>query len=84
MKTKIIDGVDFIEYQECDLRFTGWEHECIIIDRTENHYFIPKNRYDELVKAEEPKKITITRERLPHEGATGFAGVSGTVGVKSL
>lgn len=45
-----INGKTFIDYSESDLRFTGWEDECIIIDRTENHYLIPIERYAELKK----------------------------------
>lgn len=41
--------IKYIDYNEADLRFTGWEHECIIIDRTENHYLVPENRYKELM-----------------------------------
>jgi len=43
--------ITYIDYNESDLRFTGWEHECIIIDRTENHYLVPENRYYELMKS---------------------------------
>jgi hypothetical protein len=50
MNKKIINGKTFVEYFEADLRFSGWEHECIIIDRTENHYWVPLNRYKELMK----------------------------------
>lgn len=64
----------FVEYQEADLRFTGWEHECIIIDRTENHYFIPQNRYDELMTPNKP----IERDKTGW-GISGCSGIGGTI-----
>ena len=76
-----IDGKKFVDYNEADLRFTGWEHECIIINRFENHYLIPLNRYEELKKPrqihEEPKVVN------EKEGASGFVGCSGVVGYKN-
>ena len=73
-----INGIDYVDYQEADLRFIGWEHECIIIDRTKNHYLIPKTRLAELRKAQmkakrkraNPKKENIKKN-------CGFAGMSG-------
>lgn len=65
----------FVEYNEADLRFTGWEHECIIIDRTENHYFIPVKRYNELRKRESiPSKHFIVPKG---SGIAGYSGVTG-------
>ena len=46
----------FVEWTESDLRFTGWEHECIVICRSENHYFIPYKRYIELVNSKIKQK----------------------------
>jgi len=46
-----------IEYKGSDLRFTGWEHECIIINRSENHYIIPRDRYNELKRTERKSKL---------------------------
>lgn len=45
IETITIEGVKYVDYTESDLRFTGWENECIIIDRSENHYLIPIDRY---------------------------------------
>lgn len=77
MKESIeIGGKRFVDYTESDLRFTGWEHECIIIDRSENHYLIPVERYEEL---NQPRQTTqkIINEK---DGATGCAGDTGVVG----
>lgn len=57
-----INGVKYVNYTESDLRFTGWEDECIIIDRTENHYLIPLKRYKEL-KTKPKIKPTL----IPHQ-----------------
>ncbi len=77
-----INGKKFVDYNESDLRFTGWENECIIIDRCENHYLIPLERYEELKKPrkinEEPKVIN------EKEGVSGCVGYSGVVGYKNV
>ena len=69
----------FIDYTESDLRFTGWEHECIIIDRTENHYLVPEHRYNELMESKN-KPPTPPKPYDPSQGASGSAGCSGSVG----
>ena len=69
----IIDNEEFVEWTESDLRFTGWEHECIIIDRSENHYYIPKNRYDEIRELE--SRPTVIRD-MTGCGVTGSCGTS--------
>lgn len=71
----------FIDYKESDLRFTGWEHECIIIDRSENHYLVPEHRYNELMESKN-KPITppTPKPNNPNEGVSGSAGCYGSVG----
>lgn len=72
-----IKGKEFVEWTESDLRFTGWEDECIIIDRSENHYLIPEQRYDELMK--------IKNKPIPtQQGVCGSAGATGIGGYKKL
>jgi len=75
----------FVEYQESDLRFTGWEHECIIIDRTANHYLIPIARHNEMLATDnlskyEPGKDSGYERTVindPRRGVSGIAGYSG-------
>jgi len=74
-----IDGIEYVPYNESDLRFTGWEHECIIIDRSSNRYLIPKNRYEEIESIN--NKISNVIGSDPR-GISGCSGISGTVGKK--
>jgi len=77
MKESIeINGQKYVDYTESDLRFTGWEHECIIIDRCENHYLVPLNRYLELKSPKITQKIIVNESN----GASGCQGSSGEVG----
>ena len=71
-----IKGKDFVDYTEMDLRFTGWEHECIIIDRCENHYLIPKSRYNEMKRE---KRLAKKRKLFIPDGVYGCAGITGIV-----
>lgn len=72
-----IKDVDYVDWTEADLRFTGWEHECIIIDRTENHYLIPLERYKEL-KNPKPKQVVTKPVNSGFDGASGCVGCCGT------
>jgi len=73
--------ITYVDFHECDLRFTGWEHECIIIDRTQNHYLVPEQRYNEYME-EKNKPITPPEPKPynPNEGVSGSAGCYGSVG----
>jgi hypothetical protein len=71
-----INGQEYVDYTESDLRFTGWEHECVIIDRCENHYLVPLNRYMELKRPKPTQKIAVNESN----GAFGCKGDSGIVG----
>lgn len=69
-----INSIEYVHYNEADLRFTGWEHECIIIDRSSNQYLIPKNRFEEL------QVINIKSENKDNNFLSGSSGISGVVG----
>lgn len=77
-----IGDTEYLEYFDSDLRFTGWEHECIIVDRTENHYWVPRNRYEELMKSNTGTSGTAETKGDPgtsaDEGMSGTAGATGT------
>lgn len=85
-KNKLTIPEGFVEYQESDLRFTGWEHECIIIDRTANHYFIPIARHNEMLATKnlferEPGKDSgYERIVINDDKAKGYRGVAGSIG----
>ena len=89
-KNKLTIPEGFVEYQESDLRFTGWEHECIIIDRTANHYLIPIARHNEMLATDnlskyEPGKDSEYERTVindPRRGVSGITGPIGSVGVK--
>ena len=69
--------IKYVEYSESDLRFTGWEHECVIINRSLNHYLVPEQRYNELMNTQGtsiPKPVDMS------QGVSGSAGCSGSVG----
>lgn len=49
MKSDVeINGNKYVNSIGYDLRFTGYEDECIIVDRTKNHYLVPIGRYREI------------------------------------
>lgn len=75
-----INGKKYVDYTESDLRFTGWEHECIIIDRCENHYLIPVDRYIELKTPKIKQEIIVDESK----GVSGSLGCSGVVGSKNV
>ena len=69
--------IKYVEYHASDLRFTGWEHECIIINRSLNHYMVPEHRFKELMSTQ---GASIPKPYNPNEGVSGSAGCCGTVG----
>lgn len=76
-KSIFVNGIEYVDYTESDLRFTGWEYECIIIDRTENHYLVPIERYKELKEMEQRMK---TRKPSVDTNITGWTGITGNSG----
>ncbi len=77
MKENIkINGKKYVDYTESDLRFSGWEDECIIINRCENHYLIPLDRYVELKTPKIKQETLIDKSK----GVYGCFGCTGIVG----
>ncbi len=72
-----INGIEYIHYNSSDLRFTGWEHECIIINRCNNNYLIPINRYEEISKGKSREKIEQNRECCGYIQHTGYTDHTG-------
>lgn len=84
-QNKLIIPEGFVEYQESDLRFTGWEHECIIIDRTANHYLIPIARHNEMLATDnlskyEPGKDSGYERTVISDPRRGVSGIAGPIG----